>query len=217
MHPVLADLPEWRQLETQLGELDRLRKLYAARDLEARRQREAELQEYTAAYRAAVEAGEEPPPCPPQRPEEPSRTGELQQLALSVGEQQRSLLVGLRPQVQERAQRREAELLTQARDTRLSELEPIRRELEEVCETLRVVLADGPDHVSTVDLGDLAVAAVHGGSCLFVPVAGARISLERPGPPAGRVMVDRTPSSETAGQVLHASNMAHRRLAESQR
>jgi hypothetical protein len=125
-------------------------------------------------------------------------------------------MAGLRPQVQQRAQEREAELLAQARTTRLEELEPIRAELEQLCLTLRQVLGDGPDHQTSVDLGDLAVAAVDGGSVLYVPVAGARISLERPGPPAGVVLPDTSPS-ETAGQVLHASNMAHRRLAESQR
>jgi hypothetical protein len=216
MHDVLAGLPEWQQLEQRLAELDRLRALYASRDLQARQERETEQATYTAAYQAAVEAGEEPPPRPPQRPEEPSRTGELRQQALLVADQQRSVMAGLRPQVRQRAQDREAELLALARDTKLGELEPIRAELEQVCLTLRQVLGDGPDHQTTVDLGDLAVAAVDGGSVLFVPVAGARISMERPGPPAGVVMTDRTPS-ETAGQVLHASNLANRRLAESQR
>jgi hypothetical protein len=63
MHPVLSQLPEWQQLEQRLAELDRLRRLYAARDLQARQEREAEQQTYVRAYQAAVEAGEEPPPA----------------------------------------------------------------------------------------------------------------------------------------------------------
>jgi hypothetical protein len=216
MHECLTGLPEWQELEGRLAELDRLRRLYAARDLQARQEREAEQQTYTAAYHAAVEAGTDPPPRPPQRPEEPSRTAELHQQSLTVADQQRSLLASLRPQVMKRAQDREAELLAQARTTRLEDLEPIRVELEQIATTLRQVFGDGPDHQTAVDLGDLAVAAVQGGSCLYVPVAGARISLERGGPPAGVVLPDRAPS-ETAGQVLHASNLAQRRLAETSR
>jgi hypothetical protein len=216
VHPVLTDLPEWRQLQERLEELDHLRQLYAARDLEYRRQREAERQTYVQQYQAAVEAGQEPPPRPPERAEEPSRTGELQQQGLLLADQQRSLMVQLRPKVRQRAIQREAELLDQARDTTLSELEPIRAELEEVCRTLRQVLGDGPDHTDAVDLGDLAVAAVQGGSVLFIPVAGAQVSVQRTKQPAGVVLPDRDPSP-TAGQVLHASNLAQRRLQDARR
>jgi hypothetical protein len=210
MHDCLTGLSEWRQQQQRLAEVDELHAKYAARDARIAIARQQEQAEWQAAYRAAVEADEEPPAQPIQPPPEPSRAAELAMLRMNLLEELRALMPRLRGQVIARAERREAELLAKARDTKVKDLEPIRQEVEDLATTLREVCSDGPTHRLDIDLGDVVIAATEASSCLWLPVDPPGIHREQ-----SRVQVDRDPAP-TRREVLHAVRRAEsdRRTAD---
>jgi hypothetical protein len=196
MHDALEALPAWAAHQQQLRELEELTSRWAARDLEEQRRQTQLVADHQQAVDAAVAAGQPVPEAPLQPVAVRSRTPELHQQHAQLLEAGRRLMTELQPQVVDRAQEREGQLLEEVRRTPVADLEPLRSEAQDLAVTLRAVLLDGASHRDTVAVGELVECALEpGSSVLFLPVPPPFIHVERPDAiPAGRVLLDRDPS-----------------------
>jgi hypothetical protein len=212
--------PDWREFTEQLVRLKAAR-VRSARDRAAKAARD---QEKVSAWRAerelAIQRGDPVPPVLPLEVLELDLAGSAvdgrvnlsleHEYALrlrDVRDQQHALLGRIAPEIEHDARDVEAELLTRTLKTRVSDLEPIRAELEQLVLTVRTArfVWHGPDphgekaasltrqQITLIDL----VEAATGGWSLLAPVPRStqdrtlvrREQLERPTAPKPREVV----------------------------